>query len=348
MNLKTLNKLKDQGYLNCQNHPNLPLLIWKYTNKTVYDGAWDEITLKCRGLVTDLEGNQVNDCAPKFFNWNEERGKYVCDFKNDFRVYEKLDGSLIQVFMWEGQLIVTSSGSFDSDHAYWAKEVLDRDYPDVSFDGGLTYIFELTGKRNRIVVNYDHDLKLTLLTVRDRDGDLPLRGFTEFERVKTVDLGIKKWKDLKSLPEIENEEGYVIRFENGNRVKIKFADYVEKHRLITNISNLDIWQYLREDKDVAELRDEIPDEILDWFEDNLLSIQFDYECHEIAAIHEWATGIKTGRLPETETFDASDRPKFAKYITSCKYRSELFAMLDGKEYSDMLWKRCRPEHEKAF
>ena len=94
INLETLVKYRNDGWLLSQNHPTLPLIIWNYSQTTQYENYWDEITLSCRGLVTDDKGNIVAKPFDKFFNIEE--GKFEPTEK--FEVWEKMDGSLGIVF----------------------------------------------------------------------------------------------------------------------------------------------------------------------------------------------------------------------------------------------------------
>ena len=71
ISLDTLNKYYEQGLLYKQVHPILPLTIWNYTEKVQYESLWDDITLQCRGLVTDDEGDVSARPFKKFFNMEE-------------------------------------------------------------------------------------------------------------------------------------------------------------------------------------------------------------------------------------------------------------------------------------
>ena len=85
-----------------QVHPTLPLTIWNYSEKVQYEGLWNDITLMCRGLVTDDEGNIVARPFKKFFNLDE--GKHTPT--SEFDVYMKLDGSLGILFNYKGEWVV--------------------------------------------------------------------------------------------------------------------------------------------------------------------------------------------------------------------------------------------------
>lgn len=100
-----INKLKQyekDGWIMSHEHKDLPLLIWNYTQATQYEGKWDDITLNCRGMVTDTEGNIVAKGFKKFFNYEENKTTIPTDL-DWTRVYDKLDGSYIQLFNYKGQ-----------------------------------------------------------------------------------------------------------------------------------------------------------------------------------------------------------------------------------------------------
>jgi RNA ligase len=136
--LEKLNEYFDKGLVYKQIHPTLPLTIWNYTEKVQYENLWDEITLQTRGLVTDNEGNIIARPFNKFFNIEE--GKHTPTEK--FEVWEKMDGSLGIVFWYQGQWVVATRGSFTSDQAIKAKELLKKYNTDIMFRH-LTYCFEI-------------------------------------------------------------------------------------------------------------------------------------------------------------------------------------------------------------
>lgn len=46
--------------------------------------------------------------------------------------------------------------------------------------------------------------------------------------------------------------------------------------------------------------------------------------------------------------DFPDRKSTALYLNSCTYPAILFSMLDGKDYSQQIWKMIKPKFEKPF
>ena len=254
--LEKLNKYYEDGLLYKQVHPSLPLTIWNYTEKVQYENLWDEVTLMCRGLVTDNEGNIVATPFHKFFNIEE--GKYTPT--ETFEVYEKMDGSLGIIFWYEGQWVVATRGSFTSDQAIKAKELLKKYNTDIMFRH-LTFCFEVLYKNNRIVVDYGDYEGLVLLGTFDKNGkeyDVEMWREYGFDVVKKYD-GINDYKELKQMVK-NDQEGFVVKFSNGDRVKVKGVEYLRLHKIMTNVTTTGVWEYLRNGEDVMEILKDVPDE----------------------------------------------------------------------------------------
>lgn len=345
LDIEKLNDYVLKGKLRKQVHPTLPLIIWNYTRETQYLNDWDEITIKCRGLVTDNNGVIINNPLPKFFNYSENKGKYDCKFNEPFEVYTKYDGSLIIVFWYNNELIVASKGSFISDHSNAAEKLLDSIDKNI-FKKGITYCFEWIAPENRIVNSYENS-ELILLAIRDLDNneyELSLPGFKSAEKHL---LDIKKWKDLKKISEmnIPNEEGFVIKFSNGNRVKVKFDEYVRLHKILTNISTKAIFDYVRRGEDIRNFVEDIPDE-LDSKINNLIkdyNYQF-YQLHErVGKVFDYKM---YGKYNDIEPI--TDKGEFAKWVfTQEKWMQPiLFKMFDKKEYRNIIWNLIEPKSEK--
>ena len=99
-----------------------------------------------------------------------------------------------------------------------------------------------------------------------------------FEVVMTY----KTWGETYDLLKEEiskDKEGYVIKFKNGFRMKIKGDEYVRLHKILTNISNRDIWEYLKDNKPFDELLEKVPDEFNDWVKTTIRDLK--YACYQL-------------------------------------------------------------------
>lgn len=143
--LKILQEYIDKKLIHRQVHPTLPLSIYKYSQECVFSRAWDDITMNMRGTVLDNEGNQVSNPFPKFFNLEELEPLGISLPNLPYKVYDKADGSLIEVFKYNGEIVVSSAGSFTSAQAVAAENMLKTKYSHLleHIEEGKTYLFEL-------------------------------------------------------------------------------------------------------------------------------------------------------------------------------------------------------------
>ena len=93
--LDTLADYIAKGLIIKQVHPTLPLSIYNYSRTCQYGASWDEITLACRGLVLDNEGNVIAKPFPKFFNYEEHNAEEIAAIRREEarREAEKKKGS---------------------------------------------------------------------------------------------------------------------------------------------------------------------------------------------------------------------------------------------------------------
>ncbi len=334
---KQLDEYVAGGLLYRQEHPTLDLSIYNYTQRTQFSGFWNELTLACRGKVFTNEGVEVTRPLKKFFNIEEK--KFVPTDK--FDVFTKVDGSFIQLFSYKKKLIFTSRGSFTSAHVEWAKEIWQERLNGFIYNipEGYTYCLELIHPENRIVCDYGDRKDLVLLAVFDKDGyELPYELIHDdwSEAIPIVERhdGIEDFTKLQEL-NAQNEEGYVVRFSNGDRVKIKFSDYVRLHRAVTDLTTTRVYEALVSGTLDRWLED-IPDEFFNKIKECAFGFQEQYRhinqyCQEIY-----------GAIGHID-----NRKKYAEQVISTgKYSGILFSMKDGKDYSKYIWKLIEPEHRK--
>ena len=62
----------------------------------------------------------------------------------------------------------------------------------------------------------------------------------------------------------QNQEGYVIRFEDGLRLKFKFVYYVKLRRVLPQVTSKVIWEMLRDKTNFEDILDRVLDEFYNW------------------------------------------------------------------------------------
>ena len=332
MNKELLQQMIDEKLVSVQKHPEAGLFIYNYSPKVQYEKLWNEVTLKTRGLILDVDMNYVARPFGKFFNLEEHQPEEIPQMS--FEVFDKMDGSLGILYWLENKPFIATRGSFTSEQAQHATKVLYSKYSHTfdNLDKNSTYLFEIIYPENRIVLDYgDMDDLILLTVINNSTGEESLENIG-FPVVKKFD-GINDLQELKALEE-NNKEGFVIRFKNGFRVKMKFAEYVRLHRIITGVSNVAIWEYLSEGKSFQELLEKVPDEFYDWVKKTQrdLEKQFQEILSESKSVYK-----------ELET-----RKETALYFQTQKNPSILFSLLDKKSPDKAIWKMIRPKYSKPF
>jgi RNA ligase len=345
---KMINIYVDQKYVNIKardSHGNRTLYLFNYTPKCVFDRAWNNYTMAARGLITDEDGNIVLRPFQKFFNVEEWKESYP---SGHVEVYEKVDGSLITAgWTAEDGLIVASRGSFDSDQAKHARDLIVNKYGQEWIIPNLTYVFEVVYPENRIVVNYGNTDELVLLGVQETNGegwshhsminsDFPFRVAEQVATFPSMTELLEA--DLK--PTIKpNSEGYVIRFSNEFRLKLKGDEYLRLHRIVTNTNSKTIWEMCKDGRSFEDLITNVPDEFMWWVKQK--HKEFTKEFKEIDDAHKGIFNQINSDRPRTQFAAAVE-----DYTRSGGYkkfhRGIMYAMKDNKSYDHLIWATIKP------
>jgi len=197
----------------------------------------------------------------------------------------------------------------------------------------ITYLFEIIYPQNRIVLDYGTEEILVLLgMVETATGkELPLADIG-FPIVKKYD-GLNDLHQLKALA-FDNKEGFVVKFTNNFRLKVKFEEYVRIHRIMTQVSSVTIWENLMANASFNEILECVPDEFYQWVEITKAKLEKDYDTIETIAKNDYK--------------ELTTRKETALYFQTCQYPKILFSMLDGKDYSETIWRYVRPQYERPF
>jgi len=341
INLKELRKRSE--YINENKNNNLDLIIWNYNQKAQFDGFFDEYILQTRGMITDMEGNIIARPFKKFFNLNEKEETKIENLPAELpKITIKMDGSLIIQFYDGNNICMATRGSFNSEQAIWATKWIRERFKKEDFLKGYTYLYEEIGSHNRIVVKYNTK-ELILLAVINTETLEEINHISEAKRLrinyaKPVDKPLNELVEL--LPSLNgNEEGFVVRYSNGLRVKMKGTEYARLHRLITKISNKSVWDLLMNNQPFDELLEKVPDEFFNWVKKTKKDLEDKYKELESKAKEGYE---KTKNLP-TRKEQAIEIIKNYKDVSTT-----IFMMLDNKDYSNMLWIKLKPIYSNPF
>jgi len=232
--IKTLNSYVENGYINKRKHPECNLYLYKYSVKQSFApyNEWCEIIKMCRGLILTEDYNIVAKPFEKFFNLHEENIKVDESILN-YELIEKLDGSLIITYFNPilNKFECTTTGSFESEQAKMANDILINNNIYEKLYMSYTYCFELIHPENRIVVDYGDIKDVILLGVFDINT-----GKKVIEKLDGVKNPKKyKFNNLNELNNFlqnsKNFEGFVIETDDKKLHKLKTQEYIKLHYL---------------------------------------------------------------------------------------------------------------------
>lgn len=248
---KLIHKVK--GHLN----------MFKY-NQIESDYALPEVQ-ECRGLILDSrDWSIVCYTFHKFFN-HQEGFAHPIDWQSAL-VMQKLDGSIIQMYYFENEWHVATSGTIDADTTsndglitfqklFWKTvfihyEMLQDEFTS-KFDPQYCYAFELCTPFNLVITQHKSH-KLFLLGLRNK---ITLQEETIFQskfdwvakpivhKLSSIDemnatMPGKDWQD----------EGYVVVDKFFNRQKLKNPAYVAVHHLKGNLGAHHVMQVVKDNE----------------------------------------------------------------------------------------------------
>ena len=243
------------------------LEIYTYTRQCYYGKLWNPTTTLARGLVlAPAEQRIVALPFVKFFNYGE-LGAPVPHLAMEASV--KMDGSLGIAFHWGGEWHVATKGRLDSPQAQWAERTL-RTLHTGALDPEVTWLFEIIfdDPQSDTVIHYDFE-GLILLSGYHRGTGMEVARAQRSETARALGVAPVAVIDGADIPGLlaqareldEHHEGFVVRFANGHRLKIKGNRYCELARLIMNLEPLPIWEMLLQGHDLETARVRLPEEL---------------------------------------------------------------------------------------
>lgn len=251
LDVKKLRQHINVGLVTEQFHDTLPLAVYCYGRKAVFDQHWDDVTTKTRGLIVDLDTNDII-ARPyeKFFAYNTEGRsetypRSVENVEKEFGqpvITAKVNGCLGTFWRYGIHWGVASKGSFHSPHAKFATEWMEKhieEHGALVFPEGYTPVFEVICQEVQPhVIKYDADGLVLLNFVRIETGE-------ELNRYDTVTYactngldfpGIGTYEPLEKVLQHDSSEfeGYVVTYNRPGqtplKLKIKFPTFLKNRK----------------------------------------------------------------------------------------------------------------------
>lgn len=353
--LDLLRKMLEEGYVRKQVHPQYEnLWIFNYSEATQFERMWNEVTNLCRGLIVDAtDPTDPIVVARPFSKFHNLNTTYMPETMEENLPNEaplvttKLDGSMGIVYFYDGQWWVATRGSFDSDQARRATawyhqhaKMFPQDWP-----AETTPVCEIIYPENRIVVDYNFEGLVLLSMIDNETGHEFARDemelWAEVNVLQVVDKFTKSLAECASEDTL-NEEGYVLTYSNGVKVKCKFESYVRLHRILTGLNPKSVWEMLslKQDEAIAALLSDehMPQSFKTWLSGWVTRLKTQF-----VEIEAEAKAVFAGKPSGSRKDDALYFTKTVKHLTGV-----LFKMLDSKDYAEVIFDMIKPKATDTF
>lgn len=203
------------------------LRIVKYSKQVFFDNLWAQggiPLMKARGIILDVSGQIVQHPFDKVFNYSENDAGL--DIPNDETVQyvEKMNGFLgnITLNLFTKELLVSTTGSFDSEFVGYIKDFLDPKKEGMLkkylSKNNVTLSFEVIHPNDPHIIEYSEDEKgLYLIGVRGKkQNDINWEESDVDEVAKILEFkrpehGFCSFGELKEKVKTSQKEGFMVR-----------------------------------------------------------------------------------------------------------------------------------------
>ncbi|MBR8829005.1 MAG: T4 RnlA family RNA ligase [Gomphosphaeria aponina SAG 52.96 = DSM 107014] len=324
-----LDSLCQQYNIKANRHHQYPHLVClKYSQ--IDSPLGEKVVQQCRGIILDEAQNWqiVSYSYNKFFNYGEVHAAQI-DW-SQATVYDKLDGSLMVLYFYDGQWQVQSSGTPDATgnvgdfnltfaQLFWQVwQSLGYQLPQ---ETDYCFSFELMTPYNRIVVKQESK-KIVLHGVRNvltLKEEKPAVWGSKYAWEVVKSFPLSNWTEIiKAAAELDpmDAEGYIVCDSEFNRVKVKSPQYVAIAHLRENFSTRRMLEIILNNEG---------DEFLSYFPEwtefyEKIIAQYNKAVQEIEAVYQQYKDIPVQK-------------DFALAIKHLPYAGILFALRAGKSSS---------------
>jgi len=137
------------------------LYVLKYKKKVFYDNLWNDYIAECRGTIVDADFDLVTYPFTKIYNYGIEKEAPVLASDTKITAYRKVNGFMVAMTWYNGDVLVSTTGSTDSPYVGMAKEMMVTHMPwanwqmELKTAEGMTLMFECVHPNDPHIVPED-------------------------------------------------------------------------------------------------------------------------------------------------------------------------------------------------
>jgi hypothetical protein len=209
------------------------IYVLKYKKKVFYDNLWNDYIAECRGSIVDKDFNLVAYPFTKIYNYGIEKQAPVLADDTEVTAFRKVNGFMVAMTLHNGKLLVSTTGSTDSDYVKMARELIDEvKYLDLCTRWeGYTFMFECVHKNDPHIIPEKEGMYI--LGYRENKWTTRIKHdpfmLMEMSRVLGCFVPESLTTNMAQVEQMAKEcqhEGYVFYTKDGVSAKIKSPYYL--------------------------------------------------------------------------------------------------------------------------
>jgi hypothetical protein len=156
------------------------IFVLKYKKKVFFDDLWNDYLEECRGTIVDEDFNVVQRPFTKIYNYGVEKNAPVLDPATEVTAHRKINGFMVAVTWHNDALLISTTGSTDSDFVAMARELIDETkYADVLQQmPDFTFMFECVHRNDPHIIPEEEGMYLLGFRHKAWDGKLYYQAHT--------------------------------------------------------------------------------------------------------------------------------------------------------------------------
>ena len=210
------------------------MFVLKYKKKVFYDGLWNRFIAECRGSIVDADFNLVTYPFTKIYNYGIEKEAPVLADDVKVTAYRKINGFMVAVTWYNGDILVSTTGSTDSDYVKMARELiksnLDRYRFTCEAHAGYTFMFECVHRNDPHIIPEKEGMYLLGMRKNEFGSPVIHEVGSMFLQMAFNSLPVEVYYttvgELKAMVKNVRHEGFVFYTEDGVSSKLKSPYYL--------------------------------------------------------------------------------------------------------------------------
>ena len=217
------------------------IYVLKYKKRVFFDDLWNEFLEECRGTIVDEDFNVVSRPFTKIYNYGIDKQSPKFDDNVVVDAYRKVNGFMVAVTWHKDDILVSTTGSTDSDYVAMAKELIDVEtYRRVCKEWyNTTFMFECVHRNDPHIIPEKEGMYL--LGYRPKDWYSHVHPDPKLLAMLSIQFGTlpvehhrMTVKELMDLSKQVKYEGFVFYTADGTGAKIKSPYYLTKKWVARN------------------------------------------------------------------------------------------------------------------